>query len=153
MSSVSHRHPDLPMTLCTVTGSAKALLASLVVSLVAKNSLTPSESMEKFVLFTILDSLCIAVVFVTLNTAPRYIPGTEVSLITLMETVLGPLWVFLVLGEVPSPFTLGGGGILLVAVSAHQIINWRQMIKLERASSQSERERKQIEFTASQAEI
>jgi drug/metabolite transporter (DMT)-like permease len=46
----------------------------------------------------------------------RLIPAAEVALLTLLEVVLGPLWVWLVNGEVPGTLTLIGGGIVLLAV-------------------------------------
>jgi drug/metabolite transporter (DMT)-like permease len=46
----------------------------------------------------------------------RLIPAAEVALITLLEVVLGPLWVWLVLSERPSTTTLVGGLVVMVAV-------------------------------------
>jgi drug/metabolite transporter (DMT)-like permease len=39
-----------------------------------------------------------------------------VGLITLLEVVLGPLWVWLALDERPSTLTLVGGAIVIVAI-------------------------------------
>ena len=44
---------------------------------------------------------------------PRYIPAAEVGLLLLMESILGPIWVWLVLAEQPSVNTLAGGAIVL----------------------------------------
>ncbi|MGF1529576.1 MAG: DMT family transporter [Candidatus Competibacterales bacterium] len=57
--------------------------------------------------------------FVFINIALRRIPAAEVSLVMLMETLLGPLWVWLALGEVPTLRALLGGGILLTTVVLH----------------------------------
>jgi hypothetical protein len=57
-----------------------------------------------------------------MNVAPRYITGAEVSLITLLETVLGPVIVFFWFGEVPGVFTLLGGGLLLATLTAHELV-------------------------------
>ena len=46
----------------------------------------------------------------------RLIPAAEVALITLLEVVLGPLWVWLAFSERPDAATLAGGAIVLVAV-------------------------------------
>ncbi|MFL5919887.1 MAG: DMT family transporter [Gaiellaceae bacterium] len=51
-----------------------------------------------------------------LSIGARLIPAAEVALITLLEIVLGPLWVWLALGEQPSATTLAGGAIVLGAV-------------------------------------
>jgi drug/metabolite transporter (DMT)-like permease len=39
-----------------------------------------------------------------------------VGLITLLEIVLGPVWVWLAEDERPSPLTLAGGAIVIVAI-------------------------------------
>jgi drug/metabolite transporter (DMT)-like permease len=54
--------------------------------------------------------------FVLLTIGARLIPAGEVALITLLEIVLGPLWVWLALSERPSTATLVGGTIVLAAV-------------------------------------
>jgi drug/metabolite transporter (DMT)-like permease len=51
-----------------------------------------------------------------LTMGARLIPAAEVALITLLEVVLGPLWVWLVLSERPSTATLVGGAIVVAAV-------------------------------------
>jgi drug/metabolite transporter, DME family len=47
----------------------------------------------------------------------RLIPAAEVALITLLEVVLGPLWVWLFLSEEAGAATLVGGAIVIVAVA------------------------------------
>ena len=54
--------------------------------------------------------------FVFLTIGGRLIPAGEVALITLLEIVLGPLWVWVFLGERPPTATLLGGAIVLGAV-------------------------------------
>ena len=54
--------------------------------------------------------------FVFLTIGGRLIPAGEVALITLLEIVLGPLWVWAFLGERPPTATLVGGAIVLGAV-------------------------------------
>ena len=56
----------------------------------------------------------LGLIFLTIGA--RLIPAAEVALITLLEIVLGPLWVWIALGEQPSVTTLVGGGIVLAAV-------------------------------------
>ena len=51
-----------------------------------------------------------------LSIGARLIPAAEVALITLLEIVLGPLWVWLALSEQPSATTLAGGAVVLAAV-------------------------------------
>jgi drug/metabolite transporter, DME family len=49
------------------------------------------------------------------------VPATQASLIGMAEPVLNPIWVFLILGEKPSPFALLGGAVVLGA------IGWRTL--------------------------
>ena len=51
-----------------------------------------------------------------LTIGARLIPAAEVALITLLEVVLGPLWVWMALSERPSAATLVGGGVVMGAV-------------------------------------
>jgi drug/metabolite transporter (DMT)-like permease len=51
-----------------------------------------------------------------LSIGARLIPAAEVGLLTLLEIVLGPLWVWIALSEQPSAATLAGGAIVLGAV-------------------------------------
>jgi drug/metabolite transporter (DMT)-like permease len=54
--------------------------------------------------------------FALLTVGARLIPAVQVGLITLLEVVLGPLWVWLALDERPSTLTLVGGAIVIVAI-------------------------------------
>jgi drug/metabolite transporter (DMT)-like permease len=56
----------------------------------------------------------LGLIFLTIGA--RLIPAAEVALITLLEIVLGPLWVWLALSEQPSATTLVGGAIVVAAV-------------------------------------
>lgn len=51
-----------------------------------------------------------------LTAGARLIPAAEVALITLLEIVLGPLWVWIGYAEEPGPATLAGGAVVIVAV-------------------------------------
>jgi drug/metabolite transporter (DMT)-like permease len=58
----------------------------------------------------------IGIGLVLLTLGARLIPAAQVALITLLEVVLGPLWVWLAIGETPTAATLVGGAIVVVAV-------------------------------------
>jgi drug/metabolite transporter (DMT)-like permease len=55
--------------------------------------------------------------FALLTVGARLIPAAQVGLITLLEVVLGPLWVWLALDERPSGLTLAGGAIVIAAIA------------------------------------
>ncbi len=67
-------------------------------------------------LFATLGIAQIGLGFIFLTIGARLIPAGEVALITLLEIVLGPLWVWLFLAEGPGAATLTGGAIVLGAV-------------------------------------
>lgn len=47
---------------------------------------------------------------------PRYLPAAEVSMISLLEVVIAPVWIWLVISEVPSSTTIYGGVIVIASV-------------------------------------
>jgi drug/metabolite transporter (DMT)-like permease len=54
--------------------------------------------------------------FALLTVGARLIPAAQVGLITLLEVVLGPIWVWVALDERPSTLTLVGGAIVIAAI-------------------------------------
>jgi drug/metabolite transporter (DMT)-like permease len=56
----------------------------------------------------------------------RMIPVAEASLIAVLESVLGPVWVWLALGETPAPAALAGGAIILAALVVHTALDLRR---------------------------
>jgi len=62
---------------------------------------------------------CIAIPFVCVTIAPRYITAPEVNLFFLLETIFGPLWVWLIIHEQPSIETIMGGSIIILTIAVH----------------------------------
>jgi drug/metabolite transporter (DMT)-like permease len=54
---------------------------------------------------------------------PRYLPAPEISLILLTETILGPIWVWLVLSEVPQATTLLAGLLIVTTLALHTLMS------------------------------
>lgn len=52
--------------------------------------------------------------------ASKHLSATELGLLALLEPILGPLWVWVLLGEHPGQLALAGGTIVLAAVAANQ---------------------------------
>ena len=63
--------------------------------------------------------------FMLVQLGPRRIGAAEVGLLLLLEVVLGPLWVWWLLGEAPGGRVLLGGGIVLLALLGHTLAGWR----------------------------
>ncbi len=57
---------------------------------------------------------------------PRYLPAPEAGLIMLLETVLGPLWVWLALGEDPGARALIGGALVIGTLVLHSALALRR---------------------------
>lgn len=56
----------------------------------------------------------------------RRLPAAECVLLTMAEVVLGPLWVWLAIGEVPSGATLLGGAVMLAAIAFYALTGLRR---------------------------
>ncbi len=66
--------------------------------------------------------LCVAIPFVLVTIAPRFIPAAEVNLFFLLETIIGPIWVWLIIKEQPSLETLQGGFIIVFTIAIHSYL-------------------------------
>jgi len=66
--------------------------------------------------------LCVAIPFVLVTIAPRFIPAAEVNLFFLLETIIGPIWVWFVIKEQPSVETLQGGIVIITAIGIHSFL-------------------------------
>jgi drug/metabolite transporter (DMT)-like permease len=56
----------------------------------------------------------------------KTVPAAELALLAMTEVVLGPVWVWLVLGETAGPWTLVGGAVLMVAIAANALSGIRR---------------------------
>ena len=70
----------------------------------------------------VMGLLVLPVSFSLIFLGPRYIPAPEVSLVLLLEAVLGPYWVWLALGEEPGGRTLLGGALVLATLAGHSAL-------------------------------
>ncbi len=67
--------------------------------------------------------------FASLSVASRYTHAANVSLLMLLETVLGPLWVWLVLAETPTSRMMLGGAIVVLSLFLYLIATGRRAVK------------------------
>ena len=58
--------------------------------------------------------------------AMKHISAVTANLVAVIEPVFNPLWVFLVLGEVPGARSIAGGVVIILAVTAASAINARR---------------------------
>ena len=74
------------------------------------------------VIVPLMCSMCVAIPFVLVTLAPRYITAAEVNLFFLLETILGPLWVWFVIKEQPSLETILGGAVIVITITIHSVL-------------------------------
>ncbi len=60
--------------------------------------------------------------YVLYSEAIKHVTAIEATLVPGIEPILNPIWVFLILGEVPGNWALAGGGIVFVSVTGRCII-------------------------------
>ena len=70
--------------------------------------------------------MCVAVPFVLVTIAPRFIPAEEVNLFFLLETIIGPLWVWMIIKEQPSIETIQGGLVIIITIAIHSFLKLKK---------------------------
>lgn len=70
--------------------------------------------------------MCVAIPFVMVTIAPRFIPAEEVNLFFLLETIIGPFWVWIVIKEQPSIETIQGGVIIILTIAIHSFLKLKK---------------------------
>ena len=127
--------------------TAFGLACNAVIARYAKNKdLVPSAVIGKLCVavfafffvdtFTLVDTdlifvplmcvMCVAIPFVLVTIAPRFIPAEEVNLFFLLETIIGPFWVWMVIKEQPSLETIQGGIIIILTIATHSFLKLKK---------------------------
>ena len=79
------------------------------------------SSMDLFIV-PLMCVMCVAIPFVLVTIAPRFISAPEVNLFFLLEVILGPIWVWLIIKEQPSLQTIIGGIIIIITIALHSFL-------------------------------
>jgi drug/metabolite transporter (DMT)-like permease len=108
------------MTPAVALGGALAALLALALG-ARPLAVAPAD----FGLLLLLGGLVLPLSFALITLGPRHLPAAEVSLILLLETFLGPLWVWWVLGEVPNLPTIIAGALILGTILLHSLASLR----------------------------
>ena len=66
--------------------------------------------------------MCVAIPFVLVTIAPRFITAAEVNLFFLLETIIGPIWVWLIIKEQPTIETILGGIVIILTIAVHSFL-------------------------------
>jgi drug/metabolite transporter (DMT)-like permease len=82
-------------------------------------------SSRDVILLAALGAGQIALGLILFTAGARLIPAAQAGLISLLEVVLGPLWVWLIYSEKPDALTLVGGSVIVAAVLLHAVAELR----------------------------
>lgn len=99
----------------TFLGGAGCVVLGAVASLTLGNGLAISTHDLLLTLFMGAFTIGIGIALVTWGTG--YVPAAEVSLLVLTESVLGPIWPWVFLGQAMTLTEIAGGGTVLAAVA------------------------------------
>ena len=122
--NVARSKPDSDMSVMLMFGA----LVLAIVAAVFGGAQMPSS--RDFFFIALLCLVFLPTACILIQIGPRYIPAAEVSLMLLLETVLGSFLVWLFLGEVPPKLSLVGGVIVFSALAAH---GWTEVSRYRKA--------------------
>ena len=96
----------------------KLLVAIFAVSFVKSFALIELD----LIIVPLMCVMCVALPFVLVTIAPRFISAAEVNLFFLLETIIGPIWVWLFINEQPTLETIQGGSIIILTIAIHSFL-------------------------------
>ncbi|MBW9112890.1 DMT family transporter [Rhizobium cauense] len=113
-------------------GFVPLLAAALPAALGFANALPSGLAIEHPAWIILNGAVLMPIAFWCLATGPRYLSAPEVGMFYLLETILAPIWVWLIFAEAPPTMTLIGGTVLVCAIMAHSL--WMVRAKAARQS-------------------
>jgi drug/metabolite transporter (DMT)-like permease len=120
MIVLQRRAPGASMIVVNCLGALGSGIFGLV------NSPLPSIGLYDFAILFLFGLTTIGLAFVIFMEGAKFIPSAEAGLISLLDVVLAPIWVFIAFGENPGLPTMLGGAIVLAAAV------WRMAPELRR---------------------
>lgn len=111
--TVFRRYPE-------VSRSTAIMYGGILLSLAALPFATPlSLPGSSYGWLMLAGLLQMPVALLLITSATRFLPAAEVSLFLLLETILAPIWVWLVLNETPPSATFAGGILIITTLLLH----------------------------------
>ena len=83
------------------------------------------NTMTAYVLMFVFGVFEYGLALVMFTIGARLIPAAQSTLIGLLETVLAPIWVWLVISEYPGVYTLAGGAVVLASLVVYSAVDLR----------------------------
>ena len=100
-----------------------AVFGKLIVALFALFFVSNLKLVDNDIIFVpLMCVMCVGIPFVLVTIAPRFITAAEVNLFFLLETIIGPIWVWLIIKEQPSMETIYGGIIIVITIMTHSFL-------------------------------
>ena len=104
-----------------------AVIGKLCVAIFAFYFVDSFALVDKDIIFIpLMCIMCVAIPFVLVTIAPRFIPAEEVNLFFLLETIIGPIWVWLIIKEQPSVEAIQGGLIIIATIAIHSFLKLKR---------------------------
>jgi drug/metabolite transporter (DMT)-like permease len=124
--TVVRRFPRIPVL--PVISTSGLLTALIVLPMAQPFSVTQADMGYLLIMGVYMVPLGTALMYL----GPKYIPAPEVGLMLLLESILGPVWVWLALGEQPGIRTFVGGAIILstLAINTAWVLNSTKLKKM-----------------------
>lgn len=126
---VVSRYSQANLALAPATGGLISALA--LVPFVREFSFDRAEQVW---LMALEGGLLVPIALGLIAAAPRYLPAPQVGLFLLLETVLGPLWIWTILGEAPKGHVLIGGAIVVFSLIAHAALSLYAQLRPAKAT-------------------
>lgn len=115
--------------------SPALVIAGLIATTIAATADNLGVSLHDLLLCLFMGGVLASFGFVMYTYGPKYVPAAEVMLLSLVEVVLGPVWAVLMVGEVPSYYTIAGGIIVLGAVVLFSLLSLRRVRRRREAAA------------------
>ena len=100
------------------------IMVTLIALLFADNLILKGNDS---IIIPLMCIMCVAIPFVLITLAPRFISAAEVNLFFLLETIFGPLWVWMVIKEQPSNETIIGGIVIIATIAIHSVLSLKKI--------------------------
>ncbi|MEF2551859.1 DMT family transporter [Aurantimonas sp. A2-1-M11] len=117
-----------------------AALGGLVPALVALPFMAGEGIQSDAIIWLVLNGgVLIPVAMICLAIGPMFVPAPVVSMAFLIETVLAPVWVWLIFAERPVDLAMLGGAVVVATLVAHSIAELRRMRRQRRPVARHDR--------------
>ncbi len=120
---ITRHSPQVRMTPAVCLGTAVSAIAA---SQLAASYAVSAADLGWLFLFGAINLGMGLAMFVT---GARLVPAALAALVSTLEPVLGPIWVWLIHAEVPGSRTIIGGAIVFAALLIHILTDWQRQRK------------------------